>query len=96
MNGDAPTAFVVPPGVLAREVDGEMVLLNLNTEQYYGLDAVGTEVVNRLTRLPMAQAIDELCRLYEVEPAILRADVARLIDELLESGLLERTRLLDR
>src|SRR6478672_4662746 len=35
---------VVPDGVLAREIDGETVLLNLDTGIYFGLDAVGTDM----------------------------------------------------
>jgi len=32
------------PDVLSQEVDGETVLLNLNSENYFGLDEIGTRI----------------------------------------------------
>ncbi len=90
MTASHNPSFAFPEGVLAREVEGEMVLLNLNSEQYYGLDRVGADMVTRLTREPEEQAIAALCRDYEVDDHVLRADVERLAQELLEAGLLER------
>lgn len=78
-----------PEGVLIRKVGNEMVLLNLRTENYFGLDAVGADIVNRLTQAPIDEAIEELCRDYEVDPDVLRSDVHRLVAELTEAGLLE-------
>lgn len=84
--------FAFPEGVLAREVDGEMVLLNLRTEQYYGLDRVGADIVIRLTQGPKAAVLADLGGLYEdVSADQLRRDVDRLIEELVEAGLLDRT-----
>jgi hypothetical protein len=86
---EAPS-FLLPEGVLTREVDGELVLLNLRTEEYYGLDPVGADIVSRLTSAPLATAVDALCRDYDVDADVLRADVDALIAELLDAGLLER------
>jgi hypothetical protein len=94
-NGDPESepevpAFAIPEGVLAREVEGEMVLLNLRSEQYYGLDRIGTDIVGRLTRLAEDNAVAELCQDYDVAAEVLQADIARLVHELMEAGLLER------
>src|SRR5687767_2702312 len=89
-EGDHPS-FAFPEGVLAREVDGEMVLLNLRTEQYYGLDRVGADIVTRLTEAPLNAAVAALCSDYKVDAAVLKADIDRLVDELLAAGLLART-----
>jgi len=86
---DTPS-FAFPEGVLAREVEHEMVLLNLNSEQYYGLDRIGADMVTRLTREPEEEAIAALCRDYEVDDDVLRADVGRLVRDLVDAGLLER------
>lgn len=83
-------AFAIPEGVLARQVDDEMVLLDLESEQYYGLDRVGADIVSRLTCEPEHEAVAALCRDYEVDDAILRTDVERLVAELLAAGLLTR------
>lgn len=44
--------YVVSPDVLFREVDGEAVLLNLDSETYFGLDPVGTRMWQVLTESP--------------------------------------------
>jgi hypothetical protein len=68
-----------------------MVLLDLESEQYYGLDAVGADIVTRLTSAPMDEAMAELRHTYDVDAGVLEADVGRLVTELLGVGLLERT-----
>jgi hypothetical protein len=91
MNTTDRAAYAVPAQVLYREVDGEMVLLNLDSEQYFGLDTVGADIVTRLTERPWDEAMATLVEDYEVDPAVLRRDVADLVAALLEAGLLERT-----
>jgi hypothetical protein len=81
--------YAIPHGVLSRRVDDEMVLLNMSTEQYYGLDAVGADIVERITTQPLHAALAALARDYEVAPEVLRADAERLIGELGEAGLLQ-------
>jgi Coenzyme PQQ synthesis protein D (PqqD) len=82
-------SFAFPDGVVARQVDGEMVLLNLTSEQYYSLDSVGADIVTRLTSGPKDEAVAALCRDYEVDAEVLKGDVDQLVGELLEAGLLE-------
>jgi myo-inositol catabolism protein IolC len=92
MTDNAGPSFAIPDGVLARHVDEEMVLLNLESEQYYGLDRVGADIVTRLTQEPEHHAVAALCRDYDVDDATLRTDVERLVQELVEAGLLTRLR----
>jgi hypothetical protein len=84
-----PADFVIPDQVYLREVNGQMVLLNLETEQYYGLDEVGAAIVNRLVEAPRDAAIDALLGLFDVEAEVLRRDVDNLVTSLLDAGLLE-------
>jgi hypothetical protein len=81
---------VVPETVLFRELDGEAVLLNLNTESYLGLDDVGTRMWTLLTTQPSIQvAYDALLGEYDVAPDVLRNDVEVLVGQMLEHGLVE-------
>ena len=81
---------VVPDTVLFRELDGEAVLLNLNTESYLGLDDVGTRMWTLLTTQPSIQvAYDALLVEYDVAPDVLRNDVEVLVGQMLEHGLVE-------
>jgi len=81
---------VVPAHVLVRHLDGETVLLNLETEQYFGLDATGTRMWELATHMPSLEAAyGELSEEFEVEPEVLRRHFAELMGQLVENGLLK-------
>jgi hypothetical protein len=83
-------SVVVPPAVLSREVNGETVLLNLDSGVYFGLDEVGTDIWRLLqSGATLAQTADELVSSYEVERPVLEADLLRLVDELAAKGLIK-------
>lgn len=67
-----------------------MVLLNLESEQYYGLNAVGADIVTRLTTHPYATAFSSLAADYDVDPEVLRRDVDNLVAALERAGLIHR------
>lgn len=81
--------FAFPSSVLFREVDGEMVLLDLASEAYFGLNAVGADMVTRLTTQPRVQALASLGQDYEVDAAVLEQDADELVAQLVAAGLLE-------
>ncbi len=83
-------SFAIPPTVLYQPVGREMVLLNLESEQYFALNEVGAHIVTHLTEKPLEEAFATLEREYEVDPDVLRRDVVELIDGLLGAGLLVR------
>jgi len=80
--------IVVSPDVLAQEVSGEMVLLDLEKEQYLGLNEVGTRIWQLLQEhQDLALIYDVLKDEYEVDEALLEADLNKLIDEMLAAGI---------
>jgi hypothetical protein len=80
--------ITTPDGVLIREIGGESVLLNLNSESYFGLDEVGTRMWAVLTVAPSIEAAYEvLLDEFEVEAEELRADLSTFIRTLEEAGL---------
>jgi hypothetical protein len=80
----------VPVDVLVQELQGESVLLNLNSERYFGLDEVGTRMWTVLSKSQsIQQAYDALLAEYDVEPDVLRRDLVDLIDKLVDRGLVE-------
>jgi hypothetical protein len=82
--------FAATKDVLHQEVSGEVVLLDLASEQYFGLDEVGARIWKLLGEgLPVADIVDTLLGEYEVERARLEADVRALLTELLDAGLIE-------
>ena len=81
---------IVPEHVLVRHLDGESVLLNLNTEKYFGLDTMGTRMFALVTASPCIEsAYEKLLEEYEVEGEVLRGHLAELLSRLADNGLLD-------
>jgi Coenzyme PQQ synthesis protein D (PqqD) len=79
-----------PAHVLVRFLDRESVLLNLETERYFGLDETGTRMWQLVTD---SQNIDvayqELLAEFDVEPDLLRSNFTELLSRLVDNGLLQ-------
>jgi len=79
----------IPDGVMMQEVDGEAVIVNLDSESYFGLDDVGTHMWTLLTNSTSIEAaFDALIDEYDVDEAQLRTDFVKLLHKLVEHGLL--------
>ena len=79
----------IPEDVLFQELNGEAVILDLASEQYFGLDAVGTRFWELLSQNPhVRHAFDRLSKEYEVEASRLENDLLTLAVELLDAGLI--------
>lgn len=79
-----------PAHVLVRFLDQESVLLNLETEQYFGLDPMGTRMWQLLTASESIDAVyRQLLEEYDVEPEILRDHLSELLGRLVDHGLLQ-------
>jgi hypothetical protein len=79
-----------PPHVLVRFLDRESVLLNLETEQYFGLDETGTRMWQLVTASPdIDAAYQGLLAEFDVEPELLRDNLTDLLGRLVENGLLQ-------
>ena len=82
------TRIVASPDVVHRELDGEAVLLNLETGRYFGLDEVGTRVWSCLGEAIDLERIHRaLLDEYDVAADRLAADLIGLVAELADQGL---------
>ncbi|PYU40092.1 MAG: PqqD family protein [Acidobacteria bacterium] len=80
----------VPVHVLVRFLDRESVLLNLETERYFGLDETATRMWQLVTgSQDIEAAYQELLAEYDVEPELLRTNLTDLLGQLVENGLLQ-------
>lgn len=77
--------------VFAQEVDGEMVLLDMNTENYFGLDEVGTAIWQAIEENngELVKVLEVLLEQYDVEEDVLKKDLLVFVDRLVESGLVK-------
>ncbi len=81
--------FRPSPDVIVNEFDGETVLLNLKTEEYFSLEKGAAEMYGLLVRygdpkrvLPILQAG------YDAEAEVLQRDLESLISDLVREGIL--------
>jgi Coenzyme PQQ synthesis protein D (PqqD) len=82
------TRVVASDDALVREVNGEAVLLNLTTSQYHVLDPASTEMWHALlTAGSFAAAVEAIHADFDVERAVLRADLERFVQQLVDRGL---------
>lgn len=73
---------------VSSDLDGETIVLNLASGQYFGLEGVGGDVWELLQKPTTIQAVcTEIQQRYEVEPHTCEADVTTLVTELLREGL---------
>ena len=80
----------VPDDVLISNLQDESVILNLNSERYYGLDSIGTRILSVLsTSDSIEAAYNTLIQEYDVDPDVLRHDLLTLVENLLEQGLIQ-------
>lgn len=82
---------MVKDTVFAQEVDGEMVLLDMNSENYFGLDAVGTDIWQAIEKYEgdLQEVLSDLMEQYDVEEEVLKKDLTAFVDKLVENGLVE-------
>ncbi len=88
MNLDQKITFA--DTVFAQEVDGEMVLLDMNSENYFGLDEVGTAIWQAMQENgDLKEVFNTLLAQYDVEEEVLKTDLFSFVGKLVESGLVE-------
>jgi hypothetical protein len=79
----------IPDDVLISKLQEESVILNLDSERYYGLDDVGTRILSVLTTSDSIEAAyQRLVGEYDVDRQLLRNDLLELIENLVDKGII--------
>ena len=80
--------LTVSPDVVFREIEGEAVLLELESGTYFGLNAVGTRIWSLIQeRDSLRSVLDAMTAEYDASPEMLERDLLRLSAELCAKGL---------
>lgn len=86
------TVIVRDDDLAMTDLDGETVVLDIETGQYYGLNAVGTQVFALAEApIPVSEVIDRLRAGYDVPSDRLRQDVLAFLEEMQAHGLIHAT-----
>jgi hypothetical protein len=82
----------IPENVIAQELTGEIVMLDMESESYYSLNSVASRIWELLTSSENVEAsIQQLLQVYLVDEATLSRDVTDLVNELVHEELLIRS-----
>jgi hypothetical protein len=74
--------------VLCQKVAGEAVLLDLGSEQYFGLDEVGVRIWDLLVDQANLEEIEKtLISEYDADPKVIARDLRDLVQKLMDAGL---------
>jgi hypothetical protein len=77
------------PPPLFSKIEGEIVMLDVTSGNYYNLDPVGSDIWQRLLQ-PVT--VTELCAMlekdYDAESETIRREVLSLLEVMLEKGLI--------
>lgn len=66
-----------------RELDGEAVIVHLDSGMYYGLDPVGTRLWQLIdAHRELKPVFDAALAEFDVEPEVLQRDLLQLVSEL--------------
>lgn len=81
----------VSESIVYAELEGEAVLLNVDSGTYFGLNEIGTEIWKRSEQgFTLEEIIEQLCCEYDAERSVLTNDVDRFVVALTEHGLVRR------
>jgi hypothetical protein len=86
----APNVSYVPSsGIMCRELDGEMVLLDVESATYYSLNDTGTRVWRLLeSRATIGQVCETIANEDEIPHEQMLSELVPFIEELLDTGLI--------
>ena len=83
---DTPT---IGEDVVFRELEGEIVILNLDKGEYFGVDDIGTRVWTLVAEgRSLRQIADVMVSEYDVPRETVAADLLRLAGEMISHGLI--------
>jgi hypothetical protein len=88
-NVSLESSVAIGEDVVSRDLEGEAVILNLESGIYFGLDKVGTRIWSLLQEDgSLRRAFEAVQQEYDVAPEKLEGDLLRLVEELCAKGLL--------
>ena len=77
---------------IQNEIDGELVILNIETSEYFTLNKVGTVIWNYLnTQRTFSQIVDYLISEYNISKQQCEGEVQDFLNEMVTNGIIVHT-----
>ncbi len=88
---DSQIKLRISDEVISQEIDGEIILLDMQGEEYFGLNEVGTRVWQLLKKPTNLEKLFSIMKKeYDVKENILRDDLNDIVTQLLSAGLIKK------
>jgi hypothetical protein len=79
----------VSTDLLSSKIDDEIIIMGLQTDKYYGLDAIASRIWELLEApRSLDELVSLLCEEYEVEEAVCREETSALLQALSKQQLI--------
>ena len=86
---DFTKKITIPKTVFVQRVDDEMVIMDTQSENYFGLDAIGSQMWQILVKESSLKSLKKrILAMYEVEESVLERDIEIFVNELLKNKLI--------
>lgn len=83
------TIFIRKASILAADMNGETVMMDIDSGKYYNLGPIGGRIWELLEKpCTLAGLVDALVQEYEVSPVQCMADVLPFLQQMLDAGIL--------
>ena len=90
MTGTLDRSIHIPEDVVFRELQGEAVILSLESSTYFGLDPIGTRIWELCVTHRSLRAVWEIMQdEFDAPGDALQSDLLTFIDELSANGLVK-------
>lgn len=83
------TGVLRKPGLIFTDMDGDVVAVNVERGEYYGIGGIGARVWDLLENsVTIERIVDTICDEYEVDEETCRSDMLTFVNELMEYDLI--------
>lgn len=88
MTMELPQTVTISESALIQKVSGEMVILDMESGQYYTLNEVASDMLDHLQAgLKLDAVVAKICEKYEAVESEVKADLQEMLQQLLEKKL---------
>jgi len=85
------TSYTITEHALLQDVGDETVILNLDSGEYFTLDAIGTQMVKLFKEDPDPAAVaTKITKKYDVDFDQAQSDLIKLLEEMMAHGLVAK------